>query len=404
MKSIMSLGFALLTAAALFALPGVASASGGIVADQYPVTLSATPIGDQRLYFEPEGIACNGQKFEAGLEHPSTNVVPTSMADDSCTVGPLAMNGCKLEFNLGSNSIGVGPAGCGPSTITTLTNCKISINSQTGRPATYTYKNVGSGSSAAVQVHVNASPKVTQSGNCKAGENVMEYVAEWEVTARNGKAQAVGIKSIASGSLPVGVFMAGDLPENEFGLSRLDAQVFPVNVNGALQPGTEFTVLKVPNLTVRCTGGTFSGGKLSVASTEPSLNAEYSGCKDNNSNSVTVKMNGCHYSFSKLDEDGFGSPLYEVETSKITCASGSERVEVLDPGLNCTVKILPQVLDTSITEFENQGQGSSATIDAVIDESWKTLHYEKSGGFLCGLVGNGTDGSLGGKFKLSGTY
>jgi hypothetical protein len=378
-----------LVALAIMVFPAFASASGGFVADQYPLTLHGEEQTNLKLSTNLGFVSeCSGVNFEGALSSPSEAASSTSTSEGFCSNGPFKMNGCQFTFHPGSQTFDIGPSGCGPVIAGWSAYCILEIQPGSGRGATY--ENVGSGSSAAVRISIGGSFNFTSPGGCSGKSGTLTMTGSWDVKGTNSAKEAVGVKGVTSGSLPVGVFMSGNWLEGKEP-PHFNAQIFPAKVSAQQDGANQFNLLTTnTGLKLNCSGVTLNGGTLSESTKALNMSGELSGCSFN-SEPATVSMNSCSYHLP-VSEGPF-TGVYEGLGS-IECSKAGDAIELTRP--ECTIRILPQAW--GYEKYKTEGSGSSSVVGIQISDSETT--FERVG--LC--LGAGKSGSSGGHLTLRGTY
>lgn len=370
------------TMVALAAVPAAASASVGLVADEYPATLHGN--GTTKLAIGVAGAStlCNPSNvsFEATLSKPSSSVSTSSVQTGPCESGSFEMKGCQFELKPVDGSVSIGPPGCGPVRFVPQ-GCfgqVFSIPAQGGLAATYT--NAGSGSGASVTLHITANgvEYTTSGGLCvKAGTyKGVSIDGTLQVTATNAGKSAIGTRAVTHGLYPAGGAGGGE--------PRLEATKYPADLSGERYEHDGFAgiikLLDTGSQKATCTVAEYDGGELSgPALNEFSLNATYSGCKIGSTN-VSVSMNSCHYVYSSLTYDVEGR--YD-SAAKIACNAG-DAIKIAQ-GSACTVKIPAQTLGgLGDTELVSMDAGDESFIGAVMTATGVDYTAEQT---ACGLIG-----------------
>ncbi len=391
MKRIRRLGLAALLPLALLILPGIASASGGVEADKYPLHFRITAEEPNSVWFGVEGEAnpsyC-GKTLIGGGEIAGPSATMGGITGLSChEVGgsekELKMNGCSFELRPGSeNSANVGPPGCGPITELKVEACTspISIPAQTGVPATY--ENVIALGAEAVKVRlISAYLKFTGTGNCAAG-GIVGFNGNWTFNGYDGAM----LDNIRSTDGFDGLYIAGKKSETEAEQPKFTSETYPNPVTGSLNSGSAVKFnLGSGNWPVTCSAASFSSA-LTAASAVLPLTAGLTNCIAFENEAVSVAMHSCTF---KYGVSNISSPY--KGTLGIGCTSPGDSIELKSAG--CTAKIPAQSPATSTASYENQGSGRTRSI-LVNSSSVEKLSYtfEK---FPCELLGKEhTDGKL----------
>jgi hypothetical protein len=362
----------------LFAFTGIASTSGGVGADKYPVTLHGS---GEITFAAPSSLggalflACEHGTFTSGtFEAPSREFSTTSLG----CIGPnnVEMGACHFEFSPATASFGIGPIGCGGVTASGYP-CILKIFPQTGMSATY------EGS----RIRLNATKAKYESlseSNCGTKGSVHETLAitgtlDVSGTDSGGKADKVYVSS----QLPVGVYL------HKFGeAEKLDAQGYPVIVRGEAPSGSSnITLLNVSTIVGKTplVCERLASGSLTTSVGELKL-IEPSGCEIFGE-PLAVNPHQCLYAL--------GLPSGHAE---IRCQHAGEAIEFLNPEL-CSFSIPAQSLAGTI-KSENVGEGANEAVK--VQDSGTGVAFTKSGP-ACSLV-TGTTGSFSFNFPIHGTF
>lgn len=358
-------------------LPASAAASsGGVAADSYPATLSGASQGN--IVFGAKGYtkSCSGLGFSATLSQSSNSVSSSSVTNPACGGGGFMvyMHGCQIELQpTGSESVNIGPPGCGPIAVPLAPCGGITIPAQDGIAAEYV--NHGSGSTKHFTVEIDDSNVKYNEGCLGQGvANNLAITGALKVTAANQAKAQIGTQAY-----PGGLFLAGG---NGDGEPRLDAVEFPVSVVGERLQGSlngEVTLLDLTKtgnaVKVSCADAAFDAGEL----TGPvfggfGLSATYEGCTFRGYQTV-VDMNSCVYEYSNLER--VQQDEYQGAAA-ISCDEGDVIEVVVLPGhpASCTITIPAQSLS-------DPGVVGSGTLDGrgqVVGQfSGSGLKYTASG-------------------------
>ena len=383
---------------ALAALPAAASADGGFVAGEYPAvargedTWGKSP-GHLTLHYSDVEIweQCSSPTFEGELEAPAHAIESTVTGNGTCSYfeDPLKMNGCQFELHRDTNTADIGPPGCGPIEAPSHGWCGwMKIDPKTGMTASF--ENVGSGSEAAVNVSVSGEglkyEATSRPPQCQKGTyEGLELTASWQMRAYENVEGALG-KQVGLEAVDAAPSIGVSREEGKF-----DAQEFPVGITAKRAAGGDLTLLEEPEskLSVTCETAQLGGGVLSEPATELALSGGFGGC-DVGVNPAAVRMNSCSYELG--------------ESTEISCAEPGDQVEVAIDGYESfkCLNIPPQVIDNEAPQYENQGEGDSASVEAGLTGA----EIEYTAGFLCQLIGwsSGTEGSSALDLELEGSY
>lgn len=406
MRSIRGLGVAMLAATALIALPASAAASNGFKADSYPVSLDGA--ATTTLYFAIQNrvTAGCGPDFESSLGAPSQSVTTSSSTTANCEPYFLwDLKDCQLTFNAHLETVDIGPAECGPTTLVMNLCGTLEVGPQTGLDAEYT--NTTSGGKDAVKIKLTASGiehtrKLSVCGSGGTHNDLQLEGGNWIVTATDSEEDATGV-SLIPGEPSIGIFMAGGPGEGE---PRLEAQQYPVDVVGEEMsfPGVPplLTLLKVGDRAFECDTADFGLGELS----EPVYNEiefapTYGDCHTK-AIDYTVNMNSCSYVFSGI-EPGSDPGSYDA-TQKVAC--GTEGDAILLDGPGCDIKIPAQTLSEPVEVLSNQAESE---FDARLGSrvSGSEVKYTTNESLAClflGVKASGEDGLLDQWLFVSGVY
>ena len=354
MKRIKRLGLTVFAVTALIALVGAGSAvaaTAGFTADSYPATVSGSQVGKVTFKSPNTTFACEGASLGATLKGPSSTL--TTEVSDSCG-GQMKMNGCSYAFHPGSGSSFGGTfdiAPCGQITFCCFYTVEgklipFSIYSKTGMKET-TYENVGSGSSAAVIVHV----KVTGVKYSKNNESALEdgtLEGTWQISAKNSKGSATGLHVEAERQ--IGMYMATDEVSGEpvFGFEQL-----PIQISGVQQSeeGSEFSLPGWGSL--NCSN---YGSPETLYSMDAFVVTSMSKCKAFGV-ATTADMHGCGY---YVHVKSTGSPY--TGNVGLACPEGVAGVTYTTP--LGPVTIPPQEFGSAT--YETKGSGSGREVYVVV--------------------------------------
>jgi len=391
MPNLRNLGIAVFTVLALLVVPSMASASGGLVADQYGTVLRGE---ESSSYFTAKlgltfSAQCHTGILRGEIKGPSAKYGLSSaqggLEEGSCSStvggGPIDMNSCQLEFEPGTQTAAVGPPGCGGIDMT-VGYCAINVVPQSGLPATQ--ENSAEGD---VSISLNASGVKNYTAKKVGGCPDVGYHENLTLSSLNldvegyrsdggWEGPAVDISVIASGALPVGVFTT----EGDF-----DAQAFPVQYHAAPVSAGKLKLLGIGTRNVTCETAT-------AAKTEAPAGAlkftEFGGCISAGS-VATVNANSCSYEF-----DG---------DAQVSCTKEGDVIEIATNV--CTITVPPQTLPGSGYTAEDQGEGYDATIHVNSASETGVKYSNKKDKAGCVLIkSNASDGNFTADVNLSGTY
>jgi hypothetical protein len=207
--------------------------------------------------------------------------------------------------------------------------------------------------------------------------------------------RVVGL-SLAMALLLSAVAVSAAQASGRFGINTGE---YPANVVGT-PSGESLIVLPASPKSVSCSGTAFTGTMASAAAALQ-LSPSYSGCTGNAGSVVTVRPNGCTFSWTVTSSGGAG-------TDGVNCPAGKE-FEILTyaneaqqkAGVTLCVYGIGTQGPLSTIGFSNYGSGSSASVAAsrTVNFSGKLLS-----GSSCGLaVGQSGTGSFVGNVSLTAT-
>jgi subtilisin family serine protease len=372
-----------------FKTPGLA-----FFADQYPVSLDSTANeGNHELVFPASiwgTISCaSPPRLHAESVEGSSTALALDGYDGSCSnAQTLKMNGCKFIVNagLGESTVDIGPAGCGPITISG-SYCGFQFGAQTGLAADI--ENVTSKEGyEQLRLEIDATGiQYTTTGtatSCHKGTySNGSYSGAWILGAVDsgvGTPVDMRVSSLAVVGRPNGT----PQPRWEGGFYAL-----PVT---AQQSASDPLVFGFKDgYTVSCKAATGSGSLLE-ASKSLLLAGAYSECVSGNGTTTAIKMNSCAYELNVQN----ASPLHNAKVD-VECTKAGDAIEV--QAGSCRFKIGAQ------QSREVVGLNNSAAAGGVIaDFGLKGISYEATDGFLCPLNGGGqfSNGTYDGTMTLSG--
>lgn len=371
----------------LTAFPGTASASPDVfTADQYPATLSGVQggyfSGYTNISTEVGTYKCEAPPLSVEVPHAAEQITaPASNAGCFSFGSTLLANSCEFTFHPGESSKGtvdIGGAKCGGLSLGYL-GCTIKIFPVSGLPATY--KNLGTGSSARVEVEVQeAAIKEEMTTGCSQHKTYTgSWKGSWVLTSKK-EGTAVGLHTHAFPGLSINAF-------NEF-----HSEIYPVMVNGEQTEGKvgEKTYSKLEFATVggsvKCSTATFATylgffpeGYLYDAeflAETPTLE----GCTLAGLGATVTPEAGCFFEF------GSAGPF--------TANLGLCGLEVKSSVTPCKLVFSPQA--RTGLEYANVGSGSSSKVEMKADVSGLT--YQVIEGPKCsGKPASGTYND--GKFR-----
>lgn len=395
MKSIKLIGLAALSTLALIALPGVASASGGLEADTASVTLQGANKGPHFFYWAgvEEPTECSVALLSGSQSSQQASTVTATPSWSGCSRS-VTSGGCKFEFHPGSeNSFDIGPPGCGPwKAKVTGAGCTMIIGPQTGLPATYT--NVGSGSSAKVRINATTNKvKYTREGGACGPGTYSDgvYYGEWELSAHQG-GSPIGIR--AADKFRRGFFLTGKKSENPAEQPKFNSEAYWSVVTVVQDAGSPFTFgspsSEIPGFV--CATSSYGEALIAEASAVQDLYPKHSSCTMPGQGSATLNMNSCVYS----PEVSNSGPPY-VGSLTISCVTGGDKIEISHPNTGCTWSIPPQTISGGVS-LENVGSGVNRSVHVTL--ALTGIPHTRKGGACTLLSENASDGTISSAFTL----
>ncbi len=380
MKRIRGVGLVAVTALALIATTGVASAAPSTLGTtgKYPATLAGagTESFSHQIQTQFLGtLKCNAPALTATLGAASTSLL-VSPSNASCGIATWKMNECKLTYHFGpelpnGNFIGtfdIGPPGCAPMEII-VTGCTTKIGAQKDLAALY--RNVGSGASAAIEAEANAASNLrySQSGACgKTGEFT------------TGGWQGAWLIQNTGGDLT--------LEDNNSGFVAED---YPATITGGQKAEDKHT-FNFDVAQFQCGTATFAGGEWLENQSAVTMTPTYSECTHNGTKGSTVETNGCAF-------------VTGLSTVDITCPGG-KFIKITNLfGSICERRVYAQTGLKGIQQSPFTTGGGVFGI-AFDWDGVTGVAYEKIDTFGCPWtvsVEKRTDGSFGGTTTLEGT-
>src|SRR5258707_5177797 len=343
MKTIKTLGLAVIAALALFAVPSVASASGGIEASSYPAKYLGHSTGTQSFSLSggPQGEVSCPEAFMSGTASGPVGTLPMSTYME-CNGNTLNMNGCKFELHPGSeNTVDIGPPGCGPIKNLYISSCEIRIPSQTGIPATFT--NTVVGGRETVEFTVSSGLKSTRENCIYNGE--LLYTGKWEIVGTNELSNPLNIRTKDGFN---GLFIAGKKSEEEAKQPKFEAEKYPNPITGSLKSGKiTWTMPGVIKGTLNCSAAQYSAQATKASSTLP-ITATISDCMWEE-NAATIAMHSCYFNFGVSNVNVL-PPVVYGGTVGVGCSTSGDSIEIVIP--ECTITIGAQN-PTSSTPYWN---------------------------------------------------
>jgi hypothetical protein len=387
MRRIKTLGLTAIAALALCAFVGVSSASAGYFSVPAGTTNYAGTPSEQ--YFTLTGGRsgnCTTGSFSGSVSHLDQSLTTEPMPDMSCETsfeGPLTwkMNGCKFTFSPGVEGTGpgtfaIGPAGCGPITLTGK-YCTRSIAAQSGS-ATFTNQ------SGTVKIDIsNAALKTTvakETPQCKA-ENI-SYTGKWTVSAASGTIEVV--------SSQVGVFLGG---------SGFDAESYPVALAGGQDPADTHALTLVGGRVYKCDHADLAG-VATKSSAELALAPKYTDCRVEVGASklpATADAGSCGYTINSSGALG------------VTCTEVGDAIELkvyataqkqAEGTPLCVYEIAPQSGVTGVA-LSNFGEGKKRGIS--LDFGLTGLKYKKTVGTIANCGEKEASAKYDGTTKVTGS-
>lgn len=390
MKVLKAFGLAVLTALALTAFSGAASASPSFfVADDYPAALTGEATGEtgkMNLYYST---GCVSPKLTGTLSKASETLSPSS---GFCNL--VKMNGCGLVFHPPVEGVNgtfdiAGPECTGIEV--SQFGVKQKIFPKSGLAATF--ENEGSGSSAKVKIHAQATGLTYEilEGAPKGTYSNGTYTTTWSLKGESaGSSTGVRIAPFPGFSVIGGGSEYAEFHSDLYPASIGGEQVAG-EVGGKKVKGIELTTASG---TVRCTTATFNteplfpNGQLEDTS-DLILSPAYSGCVLAGWVPVTVSPSaGCGYNFMLTDGAPYFGNLFVCQAT-ITSSSLGE----------CEITVSSQT--RSGMDYANVGSGSNKTVTATANLSG--LDYQVANGSECPNApadGSHSDGKFKGVVSL----
>jgi hypothetical protein len=400
-KRIRTLLLAALAALALAGVVGVSSASAAKFVSETEFTeFNGSGYYEFALGVGSTAYSCTGPAVssaqvgtaisEGGASYASIASTSTS---SSCSGFTKEWKSCRLTFHPpaaggSEGSVEIGPSGCGPIYFKGVIGCEYSIPAQTGIAATY--ENIGTGTGRKIEVSINDYFTYTRVGNQGCGKGGMFSDGRWIGTltleGSDGAGSPVGIRVA---QLPVGAFMTGEKSEEAARQPSFAAEEYPVSLAGDLSKEHRFQ-LKPEGTTLSCQAAGLSSS-LPTATSSIDVNASYEKCANLLGQTLTVKMNSCHYGFTVANS----GPPY-TGTASVKCDNEGDGIEFL-AGSICTYKLPAQNIGTATYSTV----GSLNTRKIVAEVSGSGITYLRTyNGFFC-PVGSEA-GSFSGGFRLGG--
>ncbi len=398
------LATAVCAALALTAAAGAGTASASkFVPESGSVSVGATnygPIGFSSSWNEN---TCYSSEL-TGVAWKTSQLSTSTTGFWECTysyTSEVHMNGCNFIFHPGAEeksgyfggSVEIGPSSCGPIVFSGKSGlCTLSYYPKSGISAHYT--NIGSGSTAEVEVHLEATNlKEKGEGSACGGGKTDEkghIKAVYLIKARNSSGTQKGIH-IEELPYNVGLYIAGEKSAEEAKQPKFNAEEYSVIISGSQ---TEENVFQLPSAgEIHCEAWVGSGW-LSQATSAPVLAPTLSECEAIG-RAATIRTNGCTFVFHVAN----ASAPY-TGSQELSCATGKslEAVAYSSPGVTlCTVTLPPQTI--GVVSYVNKGTGYGRYVSSTTSGS--ELQYSVSGGNgSCGKEGSFTGGEYVGAFKL----
>lgn len=402
MKGVKSIGLAVIAALAITAFVGVSSASASsFVFGSYPASYAGGGSGQLKLAGWES--TCSEVWFGGSVGSDATSLTPSTQSIAGCGYGAqLELNGCSMTYKPGvetapgvyGGTIDIGPAGCGPMSISKwgaawCSSYTYSVSPKTGLPAEF--ENVGSGPSARVKIRIHAQglnvgapPPFTGCGS--SGENG-SYEGSWEMSAGGG----VHVDGAA------GLFLSGKAFEGERS---------PESVIGQ-EDATALPKFTAGGISTTCKQADFNG-TISAATSALPLTASYGECKSGTPPAL-VKMNTCGYTLNVLNASAPYSGSLDVACTKagdaIEVRSYASVAKMEEDKPICIASIGAQSGLSSVG-LANLGSGSSRAVDVTPNLSGYTYNYSRLSAVCPGSGTGGTfsDGKYVGDTTLHGAY
>jgi hypothetical protein len=335
-KSIKTLGIAVLAALALTAVAGAGSASAALFSSEvgntkWSGTRAEQMQGEYNLSLNGEVWTCHEANFSSSTVAGKTSTELTTAQGLAFTFSPGCvfigqavfwnMDGCQYRFHAGAATSSVGTmdiVGCKAGLVFSRPSpaCRVEIPNQTGL-GPVEYKSVGSGSTRAVTIKANITNitfKREGAGCVNVGTySNGHYTGEWTVTG-----------SASSKQVPVWYEFTTPV--------KFATEKAPANIVG--EEGTNNKVFLFPKAgAVWCNKYSLSGTTSTVTTESLSVIPTYTNCEFNGIEGIkfgSVKMGGCSLVFH-------AGGTYDVAGAN--CASEPITVPVAP---TCTVTVGPQ--------------------------------------------------------------
>lgn len=331
MIRIKTLGLALLAALSLCAVAGASTASAGYYAVSAGVTgYTGTP-GEQYFTLGSTLANCTTESLSGTVSNGDKSLAPAT-PDMSCKTKSETISwkysGCKLTFSPGAEGAGtgafaIGPAGCGPITLTEK-NCTRYVGAQGG---TATYTNQSGVVKISISQALLSTTVAKQSLSCQPEE--MSYTGSWTIVPFSGTLEAISGR--------IGFFLGG---------SGFAAENYPVSLSGTQDAGS-------PNILTRGGSGSYLGYQFTCSqvelsslmtgtASELSLAPKYVGCQAKKNSVIQpaeLDARSCRYTVASSGV--FGVSCSEVGDSiKITTYADAAKQSAGIP--LCILQIPPQ--------------------------------------------------------------
>jgi hypothetical protein len=356
--------------------------------------LSGTTVTENQFNLSGTAFNCPGMGFEGGVAKKTAQTfTPEYVENGSCSISKsphtMKMNGCKLILHPGKESGGVfpgtfdiGPAGCGPVTMTGEYCPELVIPSQSGLAATF--KNEGSGATAIVRVSAEVSTLKYIGGGGACGTKGKSYEnggwhVSWQVKATN----PVTTKQVGVRVSPLGVYMAS---------GKFDAETFPVAMSGNIV-GEHVFGTAVGN--TACSKAQI-GAVASGSTADLPVDVAYDNACPVLGLGGTIDMNSCHYLLHSTNPE----PPYGG-SAEIACNAEGDVVEMTASWFGwpiCTVSYPAQSIGSAT--YKTQGEGTGRSVLAEV--AGEGIEYSVSGiASSCSeKAGVHNDGTFKGKIAL----
>lgn len=391
-------GASIVAITVIWALASVSSASaGGFLVDSFPATFNGKSTTTHSFSTNIAQVNCSESSFSTSTEW-GTEVLQAAPSYSGCTLAGLKsqmtmkMNGCSFNFhvtggekNVFNGTVDVGPAGCGPITISG-SSCTQTIPAQSGlSSAGYVDQGSGSGRYFDLEAQVGGISFTSSGAACGTYSGTSGfYTGTWKVAASN-TAGEVGTRAAGADA----IFPAG----GEEGKPALRAARYPLLISGAQQAALKYTLGSSQDW-VECSGESVTGPFASEQS-EFGVAPVLSGCSVHSifgNTSVKANMRGCGYRYTLTESP---PPVYLPYYGTMSLMCPDEQ-GISFSGAGCTVNITPQVLGKATYKVQSGGEIPTTVAGEGISYSEQ--------GFVCSTSGrSGSNGAFSNSLMLKGS-